>query len=392
MDIHSQLKPYFTKREKRRYVDLPFESYQAIKAINSSLLKEQTPFEMWQKLRATMELSPEMQRLVEIQGGDAGTALQYLHDEKPRMVPRFFLRYLRLPEKAEKPTKAQITLVEQVRDAEGPVDSREFNFKTVQNCKDKGWVAMHMEEVEEEGISEDVKHGRIEALTEGSVIHAAVLTPHMFDQGEWEKHWQLSPTKSLCSKKALEAAAEDPSRQLITPEIIDTARQCRDAVWKHKEAARLLLEPGDSEVSYEVYDHDMAVMRKFRLDRLAHNPQVPVLDVKKTRKGLSLPEIRSTIRQFGLGNQGAYYLDGLGFYGTPRTGYALIFVTDSEPFMCRVVEINQHEDTASFIVDGRGQYCERLAAFCLGFHEGCKFEAYENEGVFPLTNGRSAMP
>lgn len=386
------LQPFFTKRPNRMVHDVPFEEYQRWPAINSSLLKEDTPYEAWCKLKAFLELPEDLRALLEMQGGDAATALKYLHDEKPRMVPRFFLRFLRMPEKADKASKPQVALVEQVRDAEGPVDAREFASKTVQICKDKGWVAMHMEEVEETGVTEEVKHGRIEALTEGTCIHEAILTPHLFDSGEWEKRWQLCPTKSLCSKKALEAQAEDPTRRLITPEIVDTARQARDAVWKHKEAARLLLEPGHSEVSMEVWDGDMQVMRKCRFDRLPDNRQAPVIDIKKTRKGLSVSELRSTIRQYGIHSQSAYYLDGLGFYGEPRTSYALIFVTDCDPFLARVVEINQHEDTASLVVDGRGIYTERLAAFCLGYHEGCKFSAYEDEGAYPLANGRNTPP
>lgn len=386
------LKPFFTKRPNRLVHDLPFEDYQRLEAINSSLLKEDTPYEMWCKLKAFLELPEDLRALLEMQGGDAATAMKYLHDEQPRMVPRFFIRYLRMPEKADKASKPQIALVEQVRDAQGPVDSREFASKTVQICKEKGWITMHMEEVEETGVTEEVKHGRVEALTEGKCIHAAILEPHLFDAGEWTKHWQLSPTKSLCSKKALEAQAEDPSRALITPEIVDTARQARDAVWKHKEAARLLLEPGHSEVSLEVWDGDMQVMRKCRFDRLPDNPEAGVIDIKKTRKGLSTGELRGTIRQYGIHAQAAYYLDGLGFYGARRNPYHLIFVTDCEPFMARVVEINQHEDMASLVVDGRGIYAERLASFCLGYHEGCKFSAYEDEGSFPLTNGRTSLP
>jgi hypothetical protein len=389
MDLQKQLEPYFTQRPNRMVKDLPMEEYQRWQGINSSLLRENTPWEMLCKLRATMELSPEMRHLVEIQGGDAGTAMQYLQDEKPRMVPRFFATFVRMPEKSEKPSKPQLAIVEQIRDAEAPVDTREFNSTSLHNCREKGWISVHTKEVEEQGISEEVKHGRIEALQEGRCLHAAVLEPHLFDSGEWEKHWQLSPTKSLCSKKAMEAQAEDPTRELITPEIINTARRSRDAVWKHKEAARLLLEPGDSEVSFEVWDDVMQCMRKFRIDRLAHNKQVPVLDVKKTRKGLSDGELRNTIRQYGLGVQGAYYMDGLGFYGAARTGYCLIFVTDCEPYMCRVVEINKHEEWQSFICDGRGIYANRLDKFCLNYREGCQFEAFENEGQYPLHNGRT---
>ncbi len=392
MDIQKQLEPYFTQRPNRMVKGLSMEEYQQWRGINSSLLREGTPYEMLCKLRATMELSPEMRHLVEIQGGDAGTALQYLEDEKPRMVPHWFMKFTREPEKSEKsekPTKAQIELVTQVKDAKEPVPCGDFHPTTVTNCKEKGWISMFSKEIEVRGPSEEVLHGRIEALQEGRCLHTAVLEPHLFDSGEWEKHWQLCPGKLLSSKKAMEAQAADPTRELITPEIIDTARRSRDAVWKHKEASRLLLEPGDSEASFEIYDDVMQCQRKFRIDRLAHNRQVPVLDVKKTRKGLSDGELRQTIRQYGLGVQGAYYMDGLGFYGAARTGYCLIFVTDHEPFMSRVVEINRHEDWQSFICDGRGIYANRLDKFCLNYREGCKFEAFENEGAYPLHNGKT---
>lgn len=389
MDIKTLLDPYFTQRPNRMVKGLSMEEYQQWKGINSSLLREGTPYEMLCKLRATAELSPAMRHLVEIQGGDAGTAMQYLHDEKPRMAPRNFATLKEWPptNTKPKPTDAQMKILERV--ANGEVDTREFNSAALKKCLENGWIILNAREVEEDGISEDVKHGRIEALQEGKCLHAAVLEPHLFDSGEWEKHWQLSPTKSLCSKMALEAQAEDPTRELITPEIIDTVRRSRDAVWKHKEAARLLLEPGDSEVSFEVFDDVMQCMRKFRIDRLAHNRQVPVIDVKKTRKGLSDGELRNTIRQYGLGVQGAYYMDGLGFYGAARTGYGLIFVTDCEPFMARVVEIAKHEEWQSFICDGRGIYANRLDKFCLNYREGCNFEAFENEGTYPLHNGRT---
>lgn len=384
------LSPYFTKRPNGLVNDLPFEEYQMLPAINSSLLKEDTPWEMLLKLQAYVELPPEMRTLIDIQGGDVGTAIQYLHDQQPRIVPRNFATLKEWPatNTKPKPTEAQMKILERI--GSGEVDTREFNSAALKKCLENGWAILNVREVEEEGISEEVKHGRIEALRTGTLVHAAVLQPELFGADEWQKHWQLSPTKSLCSKAALECQMEDPSRELVTPEIIDTARRCRDAVWKHKEAARLLLEPGHSEVSLEVWDGDMQVMRKCRFDRLPDNPEAGIIDIKKTRKGLSTGELRGTIRQYGIHSQSAYYLDGLGFFGKRRNPYHLIFVTDCEPYMARVVEIAMCEDMASLVVDGRGIYTERLAAFCLGFHEGCKFNAYEEEGAYPLTNGRTA--
>lgn len=383
------LAPYFTQRPNRIIHDMDFASYQMLAGINSSLLKEDTPWEALLKLQAYVELPAEMRTLLDIQGGDVGVAMQYLHDMQPRFVPRNFVTLDTWPATnvKPKPTDAQMKILERI--ANGEVDSREFNSAALKKCLENGWANLKVREVEEEGISEEVKHGRIEALRTGTLVHAAVLQPELFGADEWQKHWQLSPTKSLCSKQALECQVEDPSRELVTPEIIDTARRCRDAVWKHKEAARLLLEPGHSEVSLEVWDGDMQVMRKCRFDRLPDNPEAGIIDIKKTRKGLSTGELRGTIRQYGIHSQAAYYLDGLGFYGARRNPYYLIFVTDCEPFMARVVEINQCEDMASLVVDGRGQYVERLAAFCLSYHEGCKFNAYEEEGAYPLTNGRT---
>jgi hypothetical protein len=386
------LAPYFTQRQNRLVNDVPFSEYQMWQGINSSLLKEDTPWEALLKLQAYVELPPEMRTLLDIQGGDVGVAMQYLHDMQPRFVPRNFVTSGDWPATnvKPKPTDAQLKILERI--ANGEVDSREFNSSALKKCLENGWANLNVREVQEEGISEEVKHGRIEALRTGTLVHAAVLQPELFGADEWQKHWQLSPTKSLCSKQALECQMEDPSRELVTPEIIDTARRCRDAVWKHKEAARLLLEPGKSEVSLDCYDGDMQVMRKCRFDRLPDNPEAGIIDIKKTRKGLSLGELRGTIRQFSIHSQAAYYLDGLGFYGKRRNPYFLVFVTDHEPFMCRVVEINLHEDFQSLVSEGRGQYVERLAAFCLAYHENCSFSAYENEGAYPLHNGRSTLP
>lgn len=388
--IKQLLAPFFQKRPNRLVPKVPFEVYQKEwMGVNSSILREGTPYEMLCKMQAILNLSPEMARLVELRGGDASMAMELLEESTPKTVPRNFVKLVKWPALNDKPkpTDAQKAILENVADKE--VDAREFHSSALSKCLANGWVEYVVKEVQEESVTEDVKASRAEALTMGTVFHECVLEPDRFHSDRFHKEWQLSPTRSLVSKAALEALHEDPTRRLITPEIVDRARRISDAVWKHKEAARLLLEEGDSEISLEVWDVELQLMRKCRIDRLPRNRECGQIDLKKTRKGLSDGEIRSTIRTFGYHIQNSMYIDTLAMYeGKQRGPSYMIFATDEPPYLARVVEINLHEPDVSLICDGRGLYADRLARWALAWHEE-NWEAFENEGAYPLTNGRT---
>ena len=379
----STIPQFFDMRGARLVADLPFADYQAIPAVNASLLKQPTRLEMWHYVTGLHSLPPAERALLEMTGANAATVVDRLTEYTPHTTPRHFVRFLSWPMKADKPSKAQTELVEAC--AAEPMDAREFNAKTLGICCDKGWVTTEVREVEEIGVSPQVRDSRAQALAIGKATHTAILEPHLFDASEWQKHYQLCPTKSLVSEAALQVLAEDPTRELLTPEIIDTARRCRDAVWKHQQAAHLLSQPGRSEVTAEVWDSEMGVMRKARIDRLPDDPAVGIVDVKTTHGSLLLHPFRSVCYQFGYGQQLAFYQDTLAMLeAKPREAAYIIAVTKEAPFMCRVFELLQALPDLSFITKGREVYQERMAEFCLGHHEA-SWTAYENEGAVLLT-------
>ena len=224
------------------------------------------------------------------------------------------------------------------------------------------------------------------AMMQGTITHSAVLEPEMFATEKWKDHYQIfTKTKTLDSKAALEALAADP-RPLITPEMLETAHRSRDAVWAHKEAARLLLEPGACEVSGEAWDQEMCCMRKARFDRLPDNRECGIIDLKSTASRLLAHPFRSEVYKYGYHIQGASYLDTLQMIegGKVRPSFWIIAVTNIAPFMCRVFELEQTLPEVSFIVKGRDLYQERFASFVLAYAENA-FDGYENEGGFVLT-------
>jgi hypothetical protein len=374
---------FFDLRPARLIPDMPFADYQALPAVNASLLKQPTRLEMWHYVTGLHSLPPAERALLEMTGANAADVVERLAEYAPRTTPRHFVRLLSAPSSGEKPSKAQIELIEAC--ASEPVDAREFSAKTLGICCDKGWVTTEVREVAETGTTPQVRESRAQALAIGKATHTAILEPHLFDASEWQKHYQLCPTKSLTSSQALDVLAEDPSRELLTPEIIDTARRCRDAVWRHKEAARLLALPGQSELTAEVWDTEMQVMRKIRVDRLPDDPAAGIVDVKTTHSSLLLHPFRSTCYKFGYGQQLAFYKDTLELIEQKsREGGFIIAVTKEAPFMCRVFELFQALPDLSFIEKGREVYQERMAEFCLGHHEG-SWTAYENEGAVLLT-------
>ena len=220
----------------------------------------------------------------------------------------------------------------------------------------------------------------------GSLCHTAILESHQFENGDWEKTYQVwTETAGLETKAALSHLKNDP-RLLITVEMLEDAKRCRDAVWRHKEAARMLLEPGDCEVSGEIWDEDMQCQRKFRIDRLPHATSSRIIDLKSTRHRVSqLGKLKSQVYERGYHLQQANYLDQLAVIeGVRRPGASLIWFRNEKPFMCRVTDLD--EDTPpdqSFLHDGRALYQERMAALVLGYVER-NFEGYENEDQSPI--------
>lgn len=219
------------------------------------------------------------------------------------------------------------------------------------------------------------------AMMKGNVVHHAVLEPHVFATDEWQKYYQVfTATKTLNSKAAQEAMAADP-RTLITPEMLEQARYSRDAVWRHKEAARLLEAYGQSEVTAQVWDEDFQCMRKIRIDRLPDDPSLPLFDLKTTSNGITEAEFRRSIYNYEYDLQLAFYQDTLAMLEKKVRPTMIVAVTSTAPYMARVFYIADELADYSFLARGRKTYLERMAALSLAYHENKKFGAYEDEGA-----------
>jgi hypothetical protein len=365
--------------------DLPFDQYQTLPGVNASLLKQPTSYEMAAYAAGIAALDSHERALAELTGANVSDILERVEQTTPRTVPVKTVALARNVVETDKLSTAQQDVVNALRQS-GPLDSREFKAATLTALDSKGIIEWEDTERSEVTLSPTVRESRALALTIGDTVHKAILEPNLFDAGEWQKHWQLSPSKGLTTKDALDAAAEDPTRQLITPEIIDTARRCRDAVWKHKLAAELLTQPGSSEVTAQAWDEQAMCWRKARFDRLPNDPAWGIVDIKTTHTGLSHQQLKGAMYKFAYNLQSAYYLDTLSFIEPkPRDHFHLIFVTKEAPFLARCVEVNTAPMEDSFVARGRETYLDRLAMFSVAWFDKA-WEAYENE---PLTTLRA---
>lgn len=188
----------------------------------------------------------------------------------------------------------------------------------------------------------DMPESRAEAFALGEAAHKAILEPHLFDAGNGiEEFFQYSPTKGLTTKAAQNAFAQDPSRPLVTPEIIDAAKRIRDAVFKNRLADQLLRAQGLHEASAVAWDEELQVMRKARFDHLPGHPASWIMDIKTTIGGINKWELRKAIRKRDYHVQAAWYLDTLRLIsGEGRAQFLFVFVTKTEPFMAKVAELD----------------------------------------------------
>lgn len=238
----------------------------------------------------------------------------------------------------------------------------------------------------------DMTESRATSFAQGEAIHKAILEPHLFEDGVNE-YFQYSPTKGLVTKAAIEAFNADPTRPLVTEDIIDTAKRVRDAVFAHHFAAQLLAAPGHNEATVETWDEEVQVMRKCRFDRLPGKGASFILDIKSTADSLADWTVLKNVKKFGYHMQAKWYLDTLRMAtGDDRQQFFFIFVTTSEPHMCRVFEVNVDMPEPSLLTSAAAINAHRTAMFCNSAREFIQrvqekhknplgaWEAFENEG------------
>lgn len=178
----------------------------------------------------------------------------------------------------------------------------------------------------------------------GTVLHAAVLEPHKLGAEEWEKHFVLCPTKGLDTKAAALCQAENPGKTMITPEILDNARLCREALLWNDEAQKWLHPEGGRhlEAAGFVFDRQrFQCWRKLRVDLLPAAANY-LLDVKTTSRHLG--DFAQECWKFGYFLQAAWYLDTHRILtGVTLPWFILIAITTEPPFLSRVVILNNRQ-------------------------------------------------
>lgn len=378
------LAPFFTQRPNRIVADMPFAEYQAIPAVNNSVLKEPTAFEQLCKLSATMQLPPEYAALVEFEGFNAAEALELLDLITPVEVDTYFIKKARAEERSDKVTEGGMTILNML-DNGNVVPKSDVHPASLKSLINKGLVETFTRKAKVVPMTNEMKGNRAYNLTLGDAVHKAVLEPHFFDDTkQWGQYWMICPTKSLVSAEAIAMQQEAPHLRLITPEIMVTAMRSRDAVWRHQQAKMLLELPGRRELTMEVWDPEALVMRKARIDCLPNDLAAPQVELK-TCRGVTENMMRSTTYQFGYHRQTAYYVDveSMATGRSPRETAQTVWVTKEAPFIARVSEVYGTIPERSFIEAGRNGYREALATFTQAYREN-QWDAYENEGAFLL--------
>lgn len=222
----------------------------------------------------------------------------------------------------------------------------------------------------------------------GDALHIATLEPERFDleHGE-EEFFQYSPTKGLDTKKATEAFAADPSRPLVTPELISKARFMRDAIFRNHLAKQLLSPPADKELSGYAWDEDFQVIRKIRLD---FSPKVGNYDIDlKSAESVNEMAFWSAIKKYKYGAKAAFYQDTAALIRNqvPRPLFYFIAVAGPKaenkgvhdsPYMARVFEIGSPVAELNLMEEGRSFYMDRLGKFANAARQN-DFEAYDHQ-------------
>ena len=361
--------------------DLPFSDYQRLPGINASLLKNPTTYEMLSYAIGMAALDDHERMLAERSGDSCSAVLERVELTAPRTTPIKLVHLARNVLETDKLSPAQKEIVDFIKQA--PLDSREAKSATLIALDAKGLIRYTDEERTEVRLKPDVAESHAYALAIGVATHKAILEPQTFESGVWQQHYVLSPSEGLTTKLALECAEAHPGLTLTTAKIIETARRCAEAVWKHKLAAELLTE-GKSEVTAQAWDKDALCWRKIRIDRLPNDRAKGIVDIKTTRTRLEDNALRSEVYSWNYHTQAAFYMDTLAaIEGKPRDHFHIVFVTKKAPFLAKVRELNSAAEDKNFIVKGRDKYLEQLARFSVAWHDE-QWEAYENEPMTTL--------
>lgn len=188
---------------------------------------------------------------------------------------------------------------------------------------------------------------RAAALTEGTLLHCAVLEPWKFGIGNdpwgkprsWDEFFVESPTQGLATAKATKVREENPGKLLIKPEHLTTMQKAAEAIRWNPAAAEILAQPAMTEASGYAFDLSAGVRLKWRVDFMPLAPETnDIVDVKTT--SAPLYKFEDECWKFGYFIQAAFYLhchELLTGYRPEK--FIFIAVTKSPPYMSRVFHV-----------------------------------------------------
>lgn len=212
------------------------------------------------------------------------------------------------------------------------------------------------------------KDGKIEeesdALSLGTMIHAAILTPD-----QWKDSYNVKPAgMNFSTKEGKNWKEEHAGKQIITAEQYETLNRCVESVHKHDIASALLT--GYREQSCLVEDAN-GNKRKSRFDCISFSGGF--LPDLKCVKDASEEAFSRAIDKWGWDVRGAFYLDNAEIAEIRKDGYVFIAVETAPPYVCACWLMN-----AMVAEWGRRQYQAALQVHrnCLetgrwpGYHKG----------------------
>lgn len=225
--------------------------------------------------------------------------------------------------------------------------------------KEETAAEMKVAQLGEDEEESDPPEATAQNLALGTCIHKAILEPEAFDSNDWQSWFHFSPTKGVTTKAAKELKLTLESHvTIITPEMLDIARKCRDIAHADPDVA-YLLKSADKELTGKAWDEDLRIWRKCRFDVRGGEGSDYLADVKSLQS-LNLEAFLRQIRTFRWDIQASYYIDTEALISQQkRERFFFIGITKKRrPFLVRVFEVPQ-----GLIEEARADYLEKMAAY-----------------------------
>ena len=205
---------------------------------------------------------------------------------------------------------------------------------------------------EMQGDRKELTTTQLQNFATGDAVHASILEPHMLESAIVVK------TKTVATKEADEARAANPGKLVLTQEMVDTARWCRDSVMSQKYASWIVRGCEDREISLMANDPETGHPLKSRIDLRPIDGASFIADLK-TVSTVDSDAFSRALFDFGYILQAALYLDLNNWcFEEDRSEFCFVVVQKTAPYHCRVFQpLSEH------IEIGRQAYKKKLAMF-----------------------------